>query len=114
MLNPKELAVTIAKILEDKKALDIEVLDVNKATTLADYFVICTGTSTTQIKALAQEVEFKLKTEHDTSPHHVEGYISANWILLDYGSVVVHVFHKEMREFYALERLWKDSPKISI
>lgn len=114
MQNPKELASIIVKILDDKKATDIEVLDVNKSTTLADFFVICTGTSTTQIKALADEVEFRLKNEYGITPHHVEGYISANWILLDYSSVVVHVFHKEMREFYALERLWKDSPKITV
>ena len=107
------LATSTAQILDSKKALDIEILKIEDLTTITDYFVIATGTSTTQIKALAGEVEVKLK-EQGVTPLHVEGYDSATWILLDYGSVIVHIFHKESRAFYSLERLWSDAQKVSL
>lgn len=97
----------IVDILKDKKAVDVTVIEVEKITIIADYFVICSGTSTTHIKALADEIEFKLSGE-GTDYLRREGYNSARWILLDYGSVVVHVFHEEDRAFYNLERLWSD------
>ena len=93
--------------LEGKKAKDINVIDIRDVTILADYFVVCNGTSTTHIKALADEVEFKLG-EAGIRFLHKEGYESARWILMDYGEVVVHVFHEEDRSFYNLERLWSD------
>lgn len=104
----------MAQALDNKKGLDISVLHVEKLTTLAEYFVICTATSSTHVKALADEVEFRLKTDYGVSPHHVEGHQSSSWMLLDYGFAVVHVFLTEARDFYSLEKLWKDATKIDI
>ena len=104
----------IIKAADDRKAVDLAVISVKELTVLADYFVICTGTSTTHVKSIADSVEKKLKEDFETAPHHVEGYASANWILLDYGSVLVHVFLNETRQFYLLERLWSDAPRIDI
>ncbi len=101
----------IAEILDAKKALDIEVLDVSEKTTLADKFVICSANSTTAVKALASEVEFKIKEEYDLAPQHTEGFSSRRWVLLDYIDIVVHIFLAEDRDFYSLERLWKTSPR---
>ncbi|MCX8131081.1 MAG: ribosome silencing factor [Clostridia bacterium] len=97
----------IVEILESKKAKDISVISIKEISILADYFVICSGTSSTHIKALADELEEKMK-EDGYSFFHKEGYNSARWILLDYGEVVVHIFHDEDRSFYNLERLWSD------
>ncbi len=111
----------ILKILEeivhaadDRKAVDISVISVKELTVLSDYFVICTGTSTTHVKSIADSIEKKLKEKLEIMPHHVEGYESANWILLDYGGILVHVFLNEARQFYLLERLWSDAPRIDI
>lgn len=93
--------------LEEKKARDVQVINISNISILADYFVICNGTSTTHIKAMADEVEFKLG-EMGYQYLHKEGYNSARWILLDYGDIVVHIFHEEDRSFYNLERLWSD------
>ncbi len=101
------------KALDSKRAEDIKVIGIRDLTVIADYFVIANGTSTTQTKALADEVEYKLK-ENGLMPLRIEGYQSANWIVLDYGSVVVHVFYKETRQFYNLERLWSDGEQIDI
>lgn len=101
----------IVAALEDKKARDLKVIDIQDLTTIATYFIICSGTSTTHIKALADEVEFKLK-EKGVSPHRIEGYNNARWILMDYGEIVVHIFHEEDRQFYNLERLWQDGRAI--
>jgi ribosome-associated protein len=110
-LTPKELAEEAAKLLADKKANNIETFYIEQLTILADYFVICSGTSTTHVRALADEVEFKLK-QQGIPPLRKEGYNSSSWILLDYGSVVVHVFTEDTRSFYSLERLWADAPRI--
>lgn len=106
-LQPKELALKIARLLDTKKALDLSVLEVTGVTEIADYFVICTGNSSTQVRACAEEVEFKLKQE-EILPLHIEGHQTKNWIVMDYGCVVVHVFDPEARAFYDLERLWAD------
>ena len=106
-MTAQELAKAIQTILEDKKAKDIELLDVSEKTILADYFVIATGTSTTHVKALADEVEFVVKEKYQRPVDHVEGFESSRWILLDFGDVVVHVFHSEERDFYSLEKLWR-------
>jgi len=108
-LTASDLAQKIKTILEDKKAKDIDVIDVSDKTILADYFVIATGTSTTHVKALADEVEYLLKEKDNRLVDHVEGFESSRWILLDYGDVVVHVFHSEERDFYSLEKLWQQS-----
>ena len=81
---------------------------------LADYFVIATGTSSTHVKALADEVEFQLKERHSIATEHTEGYRSNSWILLDYGNVIVHVFTEESRAFYDLDRLWQDGETVDI
>ena len=94
-------------ILDGKKARDINVIDIQSVSILADYFIVCNGTSSTHIKALADEVEVKL-AEMGVRFIHKEGYDSARWILLDYGEVVLHIFHEEDRSFYNLERLWRD------
>ena len=104
-----ELAEVIAKALEDKKGLDVALLEVGRQTVLADYFVICTGTSNTHVKALADEAEFKTTETLGIKPGHIEGHSDNTWTLLDYGSVVVHIFTNEGREFYKLEKLWKDA-----
>lgn len=108
-----EMIKTIVKALDSKKAVDIKVIRIEKLTVLAEYFVICNGTSSTQIKALADEVEFQLG-EVKVDIVHREGYSAGNWVLLDYGSIIVHVFHKDMRDFYSLERLWADGESVDI
>ncbi len=114
MLTPKELAGEVARLLDSKKGIDIEVIKVEDLTIIADYFVICTGTSSTHVRALADEVEFKLKENESLYPLHVEGYTTSSWILMDYGSVIVHIFTADTRKFYSLERLWSDAPKVDI
>lgn len=101
------IAQKIVEILEGKKAKDVKSLDISEITIITDYFVICSGTSSTHIKALADEVEEKMK-EMNVELLRKEGYASARWILLDFNDVVVHIFHEEEREFYNLERLWSD------
>lgn len=103
------MAKTAAEALDSKKGLDVTVLSVARQTVLADYFVIATGTSSTHVKALADEAEFKLK-EAGFDCGHIEGH--GDWKLLDYHSVIVHVFTKEAREFYKLEKLWADAEAI--
>lgn len=102
-----ECAKLAAKAISDKKGLDIKIIRVEDVSVIADYFVIATGTSSTHVKALADEVEFKL-SEAGVSVSHIEGYRSNSWILLDYIDVIVHVFSDEAREYYDLERLWQD------
>ena len=113
MLTPKEIALLAAKALDSKKGLDIKVLETGHLTTLADYFVLCSATSTTQIKALSDVCEKELKDAGE-SPHHVEGHRGGTWILLDFSSVVVHIFNEEAREFYDLERLWSDATPVDL
>ena len=106
-MTTEELANKIVGILESKKGSDIEVIDVADKTTLADYFIIATGNSTTQIKALADEVEYILKTEDQIMADHVEGKSGDKWILIDFKDIVVHVMHPEIRASYDLESLWE-------
>lgn len=113
-MNAQQTVRYICEALLERKGRDIDVLQVEHLTTLTEYFVICTATSTTQVRALADSVEYHLKYDHDTVPHHVEGFESSSWILLDYGSVLVHIFVPEAREFYNLENLWKDGTRISL
>ncbi len=104
---------TIVKALDDKRADRIDVLNISKLTSLADYFVICSCGSDVQVRACADEVEEKTK-ELGFEPLHIEGYRGGNWALVDFGDIVVHIMEKETREFYALERLWDDAEKIEI
>ncbi len=103
----------IVKACNDKKGFDIKVLDLRDLTTITDYFVIVSGNSTTQVAAIADEIEEKLE-EAGFELLGKEGYREARWVLLDYGSVVAHVFHKEDREFYNLEKLWADSEELTL
>ncbi|MBR3839433.1 MAG: ribosome silencing factor [Clostridia bacterium] len=104
--SSEKLAKRIEEILDSKKGKDIEVINIEEKTIVADYFIICTGTSTTQVKGLADEVVFLLKQE-GKEPARIEGYDSGSWILVDYLDVVVHVFLQSEREFYSLDKLWK-------
>lgn len=106
-MNSFEIAEKIALVLDEKKGHDIKVIKIDAVSSLGDYFVIASGTSTTQVQALADNAEAKLK-ESGISPISVEGYRSNGWVLIDYGSVILHVFTKEAREFYDLDRLWSD------
>lgn len=101
------LAQKIHHILDNKKLESIEVLDVHEITTLADIFIIVIGANTRQTKALADELEDAL-LEENIKVHQKEGYDTANWILMDYDNVIVHVLYKEDAEFYGLDRLWQD------
>ncbi len=107
----RDIALLAATILTDKKALDVKVLCVENLTSIADYFVICSGSSSTHIKALCDEVYEKLAAQNIVASHS-EGYRSASWILMDYGSFAVHIFTKEAHEFYSLERLWADAVQV--
>ena len=107
-----DIVKTAVQAIDSKKGENIEVIGVSDLTILADYVIIATGTSTTQVKALADEVEYKLSLK-DVQPHHIEGE-KTPWVCLDYNSVVVHIFYKDQRDFYRLERLWEDGEKLDI
>ena len=108
-----ETARAAAKALSDKKGLNIQVIKIDNVSILADYMVIATGTSSTQVKAMADNVEYELE-QADIRVSHIEGYRSNGWILMDYVDVIVHIFDEPSREFYNLERLWKDGESIDI
>ena len=113
MLNAKEIIAVAVKALSDKKGRDLKVLDTAGQTTLAEYFIICSGTSNTQVRALADAVEEALSKAGE-EPHHIEGHRGGLWTLLDYSAVVIHVFTEEGREFYDLERLWSDAEPVDV
>ena len=113
MLTSKEMIALAVRALDAKKGKDIKVLYTADQTTLADYFVICTGTSNTQVKALSDAVEDAM-TKAGEEPHHVEGHRGGQWTLLDYSAIVVHVFTEEAREFYALERLLSEATPVDL
>ena len=96
------------EVLEDKKARGVLAIDVENITVLADCFIICNGTSTPHIRALADDVEKTLRDDCNVLCRHIEGYESARWVLLDFGDVIVHIFHEEDRKYYDIERLWSD------
>ncbi len=107
-MSEKELADKISGILDSKKGIDIQIVDLDGKTIIADYFVIATGSSRPHIRALTEEVEIRLREDYKIEPLHTEGRDSGRWILMDYGGVVVHVFHEEDRAFYSLEKLWQN------
>jgi ribosome-associated protein len=107
---PKGVAATVRAML-DKKALDVVVLDLRKAGGFTDYFVICTGTNPRQIQAIADGVSTTLRTEFGERPSLAEGIEKSQWILLDYFDFVVHIFSRDCRSFYALERLWGNAER---
>ncbi|HEX7183366.1 MAG TPA: ribosome silencing factor [Thermoanaerobaculia bacterium] len=97
---------------DDRKAVDLKVLHLAKVTDFTDYFMICSGTSERQVQAIADAVQERMREER-VRPLHVEGYNRAQWVLLDYGDFVVHIFQEEPRRFYSLERLWGDAPDMT-
>ena len=113
MMNSLEMALEVVKTLDAKKAVSIRALQTGGVTSVADYFVICTANSTTHIKTLSDEIQ-KVMEENGEHALHVEGYRAGGWVLVDFGCVVVHLFLKEIREFYSLERLWGDAPEVDI
>ena len=110
-MNSYEQSILTAKAISSKKGLNIKLIEIGDISSLADYMVIATGTSSTHVKAIADEVEYQLD-EAGISVSHIEGYRSNSWILLDYVDVIVHIFSDEAREFYDLERLWQDGKEI--
>ena len=113
MLSAKEVAYAVTKALDSKKGMDIKLLKIDKISSLADYFLICTGTSSTHVKTLCDYAEYTLD-ELGEKLLGREGHRGNSWELLDYGSLVVHVFTQEAREFYSLERLWADAEQVDI
>ena len=113
MLSAKEVAFEVTKALDEKKGMDIKLLRIDKVSSLADYFLICTGTSNTHVKTLCDYAEYTMDQLGEKMLGR-EGHRGNSWELLDYGSVVVHVFTEEAREFYSLERLWADAQRVAI
>lgn len=107
-LEANELAKQVVEIASDRKAEDIVMLDISKVSIIADYFVICTGTSDRHVRAIAREIDEKLGHEQ-VNPLNIEGMADAKWVLLDYGGVLVHIFDTTTRDFYRLEQLWSDA-----
>jgi ribosome-associated protein len=113
MLTAKEVALEVTKALDAKKGMDIKLLKIDKVSSLADYFLICTGTSNTHVKTLCDYAEYTLEQLGENMLGR-EGHRGNSWELLDYGSLVVHVFTEEAREFYNLERLWADAENVDL
>lgn len=113
MLTAKEVAYEVTKALDSKKGQDIKLLKIDKVSSLADYFLICTGTSNTHVKTLCDFAEYTLEQLGEPLLGR-EGHRGNSWELLDYGSIVVHVFTEEARQFYSLERLWADAEQVDI
>ncbi len=112
-MTAEEKIKIAVKALDSKRAEKIQVLKVRDLTILGDYFIIANGNSTTQTKALAEEVEFQL-SQQGVEPHHREGMNGSNWYILDYTDVIIHVFYQETRDFYRLEQLWADAEQVDI
>ena len=107
MATSRELAKIAIEAMEDKKAIDIKIIDIEKISTLADYFIIASGSNRNQVQAMADKVDEKM-SRAGYEPKNIEGYRNANWILMDYGDLVIHIFDEENRLFYDLERIWRD------
>ena len=107
------LVKEILQVLDDGKAVDPQVLDLRKLTTMADYFVIAHGLNTRQVQALSKDLQERLAEILSLKPHHVEGMSLGHWVLLDYGWVIVHLFLEDKRSYYSLERIWMDAPRVA-
>ncbi len=108
-MNSKELALSIAKFLDSKKATDLEVIQIGELTTIGDYFVVATASNTTLVKSLCEDLDEYLGRQ-GIEPKRIEGRSSAQWILMDYRDVIVHIFYAETRNFYSIDRVWADAP----
>ena len=113
MLTPKEIAYSVTKALDEKKGMNIKLLKIDRVSSLADYFLICTGTSNTHVRTLCDYAEYTLEELGEPMLGR-EGHRGNSWELLDYGTIVVHVFTEEAREFYSLERLWADAETVDL
>lgn len=113
LLTPKEIAYEVTKALDAKKGMDIKLLKIDRVSSLADYFLICTGTSNTHVKTLCDYAEYTLEQLGEPMLGR-EGHRGSAWELLDYGTIVVHVFTEEARRFYDLERLWADAEAVDL
>jgi ribosome-associated protein len=113
VLETESAVMIAARAATEKKATDLAVLDLREVASFTEYFLICTGASKRQVQAISNSVEESL-LESAKRPLHIEGYSSAEWILLDYGDFIVHVFSQASRRFYDLERLWRDAPRIEV
>lgn len=111
-MEPREMAIAVARAAEDKQAMDIVVLDVSGPFGLADHFVLASTGNDRQAKTVAEEAERVMREQAGVRPIRREGELAGGWLLLDYGDIVVHVFSVEMREYYDLERLWRDAPRV--
>ena len=114
MTEGEILARTCAEAAADKKAEDIVILDMKGISTFTDYFVICSGASEPQLKAIGSSIRETVREKLDRRPASEDGFPASQWVVLDYGDVIVHVFHSEKREFYALENLWRDAARIEL
>ena len=112
-MESNALVKEIAKVLDEKKAIDIVAIKTEEITIVSDYFIIASGTSNTHAKSLADDVEYEIKTRFDIDPEHIEGR-ATGWILLDYGTVLVHIFTQDNRDYYNLERLWADASAVDL
>ena len=112
-MNADPKILRAAQAARDKKALDVIVLDVRAVSSVADYFLICSGRSTTHVETIAEAIRMELKADGHR-PLHAEGASDSGWMLLDYGDVLAHVFLEETRAYYALERLWGDAPAVPL
>lgn len=112
MMTPREIAERIVLTLDNKKGKDIRLLKTEAVTVLADYFVLCTGTGATHLKTLVEEID-KALSEAGEPPLRREGYRGGSWVLLDFGSVIVHLFSEQARSFYDLEHLWADAEDVT-
>ena len=112
MSNSREVAKMAVEALNDKKAIDVKVIDISGMTVIADYFIIASGTNTNQVQAMADNVEETLGRA-GYQPRQIEGYRAANWILMDYTDVIIHIFSEQDRMFYDIERIWRDGISIN-
>jgi ribosome-associated protein len=113
VLEPRETALLCVRYALEKKAYDLLLIDVARESSLGDYFLICTGRSDTQVQAIAQSIEENL-ARLGLRPLSIEGYAAGQWVLMDYGDVIVHIFYEPVRAFYDLERLWMRAPVVTL
>lgn len=111
MITSKEAAKIVVDAMEEKKAEDIQIIEISEISIIADYFIIANGSNINQVHAISDRVE-ELLAKKEIHPRQIEGYEHANWVLMDYGDVIVHIFDKENRLFYNLERIWRDGKQI--
>ena len=112
-MNSKEMAKIAYNALDDKKGVDITIIDISEISVLADYFIIAGGNNENQVRAMADSVDEEL-AKVQVNSNHIEGYQSANWVLMDYSDIVVHIFNQDERLFYDLERIWRDGKVVDI